>query len=420
MLDRLLEFWTAVFQHIVFFAIYSGAGWMLEVGYRSVRQREFVNAGFLNGPFLPIYGIGATLVLLLEPWLRPLGLVGELVGYGVVLTSLEYAIGAISEKAFGLRLWDYSDDPFNYDGRICLHFSVLWAVLAVGFGHWIHPAVQGIVEGVGPGALKIVGPLVVAYFAMDFAVSLNLLRRFVGRLSRVYLRRTPLSFPERKRLAQSFERLLVAFPNLRKYIDTVTNFRSRIDEKLSALQVRFLNFVESRTPREEEFRRFVRDIAVNREFLRTKEFRHHDSSIYRHALRVSFLAYRVGKSLDLDARAMARGGLLHDFFLYDWRDHDLPELARHKFHGLAHPHIALANARGQFSVTRVEGDIIVKHMWPLTLRPPMHLESFLVGCIDKYVAIYEFRGPRRRPTSFSSPAGEEKEGTDQALNSRGW
>ncbi len=381
--------WVYALQHAVYFVIYSAAGWILETIYRSLGQRRFINAGFLRGPFLPIYGIGATFVLLLAPFLRNQGLVLEFLAYGVVLTLIEYTIGAICEEFFGLRMWDYSEDPFNLGGRICLPYSILWASIAVGFDRWIHPPVAHIVEGIGTGSLHLLVVVMAVYFGLDFAISLNLLRKFVLRLSRVYLRRMSLSLLERTHLFESFNRLLMAFPNLRKYLDTVANFRNRLDQKLSSLQIRFLGFIENRTPREEEFRCFVRDIATNPEFLKTKDFRHHDSSIFRHAFRVAFLSYRVGKSMNLDARAMARGGFLHDFFLYDWRNHDLPELARESFHGLEHPHIALQNARNQFPLSVLEQDIIVKHMWPLTPSPPRHWESFMVSCIDKYVALYE-------------------------------
>ena len=402
MLHALLASRLLLFQHFLYFAIYSGFGWILEVVYRSFRQREFVNAGFLRGPFLPIYGIGATCVLLLAPFLRKHGLAWEFLAYGVVLTAIEYAVGTACEKIFGLRMWDYSEDRFNLEGRVCLPYSAVWAAMAVVFERWIHPRIERTVAGIGYGILEILVPVLLTYFVLDFARSLNLLRIFVGQLSRIHLRRRALSLTERSRLAQSFERLLSAFPNLRKYLDAVTGLRHRLDDRRSDLQTRFLRFVESRSPREEEFRRFVRDIAVHPEFLRTKEFRHHDSSIFRHSLRVAILSYSVGRFLHLDARAMARGGLLHDFFLYDWRDHDLPELAKKKFHGLEHPAIAVRNAQRHFQLSPVERDIIARHMWPLTMRPPGGLESFLVSCVDKHVALREFRSARRQRRSIAS------------------
>lgn len=191
---------------------------------------------------------------------------------------------------------------------------------------------------------------------------------------------------------QSFERLLLAFPNLRGYLEASVRrgIKHAIDEKVSELHHRFFLFVESRMPRSEEFRGLVRDIVRHPEFLRLKRFRHHHYSIFHHALRVALLSYKIGKYLQMDYRALARGGLLHDFFLYDWRHHDLPELAREKFHGLEHPRIALANAKRFFAVSARERDIILKHMWPLTWRPPRFKESLVVCLVDKYVSLAEY------------------------------
>ena len=105
---------------------------------------------------------------------------------------------------------------------------------------------------------------------------------------------------------------------------------------------------------------------------------------------VAYLSYRISKYLKLDYRSTARGALLHDFFLYDWRNHDVPDLPRKKFHGLEHPAIAVDNARKHFSINEIEEDIIKKHMWPLTLSPPKYKESFIVSFADKYLSSKEF------------------------------
>nr|HPI52881.1 putative ABC transporter permease [Smithellaceae bacterium] len=109
MLDDHLNF----FYYIVLFAAYCFAGWVAEVIYRSVTQRKFVNAGFLFGPFLPIYGIGAFLVLALERVLQDWPMAVRFAAFGLVITLLEYSAGYLSEKIFKLKLWDYSEKRFN-------------------------------------------------------------------------------------------------------------------------------------------------------------------------------------------------------------------------------------------------------------------------------------------------------------------
>jgi uncharacterized protein len=105
---------------------------------------------------------------------------------------------------------------------------------------------------------------------------------------------------------------------------------------------------------------------------------------------VSYLSYRACKVLKLDYRSAARGALLHDFFLYDWRNHDVPDLPEHKYHGVEHPKIALSNSEKHFILNDIEKDSIIKHMWPLTLVPPKYKESFIVSFADKYLASKEF------------------------------
>ena len=85
-------------------------------------------------------------------------------------------------------------------------------------------------------------------------------------------------------------------------------------------------------------------------------------SCYHHSVLVSYASWRVCDWLGLDARAAARGGLLHDFYLYNWRDAASHPGIRH---GSQHPEVALRNARARFSLTWREEDIIRSHMFPI-------------------------------------------------------
>lgn len=139
---------------------------------------------------------------------------------------------------------------------------------------------------------------------------------------------------------------------------------------------------------EEEYLEIVGDILENEKFQELKDFYHHNSSIYVHSLRVSYYSYKVAKTLELDHVAVARGGLLHDFFTYDWREYK--KVKSNKNHGLEHPKTALKNAERHFEVSAIEQDIILKHMWPKAFGLPKFKESILVSMIDKYCATEEF------------------------------
>jgi uncharacterized protein len=112
---------------------------------------------------------------------------------------------------------------------------------------------------------------------------------------------------------------------------------------------------------------------------------HSDIDCLEHSLYVSYSSYLVCRRMGLDYRSAARGGLLHDFFLYDWR----LEKPYKGLHGLTHPHVALQNANKYFHLNKLEQDIIRKHMWPLTVTPPKYKEAYMVAAIDKYCAFME-------------------------------
>lgn len=138
-----------------------------------------------------------------------------------------------------------------------------------------------------------------------------------------------------------------------------------------------------------EFYTILNDIISNETVKRMKNFRqHYDTSTYEHCLNVSYISYKICKKLKLDYKAAARGSMLHDLFLYDWRtNRNLSGFTR--AHAFVHPKIALDNASKLFDLTKKEKDIIVKHMWPVTLKFPKYPESFIVTFVDKYSAIKE-------------------------------
>ena len=105
-----------------------------------------------------------------------------------------------------------------------------------------------------------------------------------------------------------------------------------------------------------------------------------------HSVQVAQYSYWVSKKLKLklDQKSLIRGALLHDFFLYDWRTGTDHEGA----HAFTHPETALSNAIEHFEINEKEADIILNHMWPLTItKMPSCKESFLVSAIDKYCSL---------------------------------
>lgn len=126
----------------------------------------------------------------------------------------------------------------------------------------------------------------------------------------------------------------------------------------------------------------IRDEAVQS---MNKYIQHSDINCFEHSLNVSYISYLICRYLGFDYKSAARGGLLHDFFLYDWHN-TKPE---NGLHGLVHPRIALNNAMERFILNEIEMDIIEKHMWPLTIKLPKYKETYVVLLADKYCSIME-------------------------------
>ena len=127
------------------FLIYAFLGWCAEVCYAALRTGRFVNRGFLNGPVCPIYGFGVLIVLTcLEPLRENLLLL--FLGSVVLTSLLEWVTGLLLEKLFHQRWWDYSDQPLNLGGYICLRFSILWGLACLFVVKIVHPSVLLLVR----------------------------------------------------------------------------------------------------------------------------------------------------------------------------------------------------------------------------------------------------------------------------------
>ena len=138
-----------------------------------------------------------------------------------------------------------------------------------------------------------------------------------------------------------------------------------------------------------EFFNIIRDIISNDTVKQMKNYRQHcNTSCYKHCMQVAYFTYIACKKLKLDYISATRAAMLHDLFLYDWRkkyrDIDISGL-----HAFIHPQIALKNANKLFELNDIERDIILNHMWPLTIRFPKYKETYIVTIMDKYSACLE-------------------------------
>lgn len=157
---------------VSFFYLYSFVGWIWESCYVSVRKRKWVNRGFLNGPVLPIYGFGAvTILFLTSPVEKNIFLVFVIGMIGA--TVLEYVTGWLMERIFHVRYWDYSNQPLNLNGHICLGCSLGWGLFSVLLVNVVHKPVKRWMIKIPEEVTEIAVVVISILFVADVIWSVN-------------------------------------------------------------------------------------------------------------------------------------------------------------------------------------------------------------------------------------------------------
>jgi len=145
----------------------------------------------------------------------------------------------------------------------------------------------------------------------------------------------------------------------------------------------------SRKNSEKMFREELNTLKTMPEIRQMQNYaQHRGNTTYKHCVDVAEKSFAIAEKLHLDIseKELARGAMLHDFYLYGT---DTMEKSAYR-HGVSHPEEALNNARELFDLSEREENIIRSHMWPLTLfHVPKYREAVLVSMADKYCASVE-------------------------------
>jgi uncharacterized protein len=264
---------TDILNILFSFSFFSILGWVLEVTYRSVRDKRFVNPGLLNGPYLPLYGTGALILMAAVSLLEGSHVLTKALAYFVVTTGLELGSGLVGNCFSQSRLWDYSDQRFNYKGHICLKFSIYWILLAFAFEHLLLPPYQSMLILFSPAFKGIFTGAIILIMLVDFlTVSIN-------------------------------------------------HFLSLTPKEKTLLETQFIDT--------------ARPLLELPEVAKLSQYNHHRGKTrLEHVKEVAYLSFLWGKRLSLDCDAIVRGALLHDLFYYDWL-HEGPRLHGFRHHNIA-------------------------------------------------------------------------------------
>jgi uncharacterized membrane protein len=158
-------------EHLfLWFILYSFLGWVWETVYCFVTEGVLQDRGILNSPLCPIYGFGALIVLfLLGDVFNPVAL---FLSSGVLTCTLEYLTSYALEKLFHIRLWDYSNQPLNIDGRVSLLGFLAFGAAATFFAFVLQPAVERKTAEIPPKVVHIFAGIFFVLFVADVVVTL--------------------------------------------------------------------------------------------------------------------------------------------------------------------------------------------------------------------------------------------------------
>lgn len=243
-------------QWVLLFFFYCFCGWVWESCYVSACRRQWVNRGFLHGPLLPIYGSGAIIILFVtlpvEQDLRLVFLLGM-----IAATVLEYITGAVMERLFKVRYWDYSHHRFNLNGHICLTSSLAWGFFSILLVRFIHPPIAGLLADVPSWLVDPLALVITVAFTVDVVRSVQEALDLKEVLTRLTEENEDL-----RRLARRAE-VAAAFAE-----EDLRRFRERVDLSRTELQER----VEASRQQHQEakLRRSARRRAELEESLRSR------------------------------------------------------------------------------------------------------------------------------------------------------
>lgn len=169
------------YELVWIFIIYAFIGWCTEVSYAALDRGIFVNRGFLNGPYCPIYGCGVVIVVAALTPLKD-NLLILFAGSFLLTSILEYITGFILEKVFHNKWWDYSNKLFNLHGYVCLKFSIYWGLACTFIMDVIHPIIYKGITMI-PHILGVVLLcIIMSAFAVDCGVTVTTILKFNKRL----------------------------------------------------------------------------------------------------------------------------------------------------------------------------------------------------------------------------------------------
>lgn len=218
--------------YFILFLIYSFLGWLMEVINSLIKEKKFVNRGFLLGPYCPIYGYSSIIMIFyLDKYKEDILTVFLLAV--VVCSIVEYLVSLIMEKLFNARWWDYSNRMFNINGRVCLTNAFLFGLLGVLLVYIINPFLLGMINKIDTKVLNILSIILSTIFIIDFITSMKITYKLKNTIKKLRKDNTEEFNNKIKEVIESKilnRRIFKAFPKFKLNIIDIKDIKNKIEE----------------------------------------------------------------------------------------------------------------------------------------------------------------------------------------------
>ena len=224
--------------YFLLFLIYSFIGWSIEVCNSFIIEKKFVNRGFMLGPYCPIYGSSAIIMILYLNQYRD-NIVTVFLLAVIVCSIMEYIISYIMEKMFNARWWDYSDRKFNINGRVCLTNAFIFGILGLLLVYFVNPLLSGLLIEVNSKVLNIISIVWLVIFISDFITSMNVTYKLKNNIKKLKKDSTEEISARVREVIESKllnRRIFKAFPSFKVNLIGIKEIKEKIEEKLDELE----------------------------------------------------------------------------------------------------------------------------------------------------------------------------------------
>lgn len=222
-------------KYILIFFIYAIAGWVMESTMISIKNKKFVNRGFLIGPICPIYGYGVVLVTILLKKYQD-DIIATFFMSIIICGVLEYLTSFFMEKIFNARWWDYSKRKFNINGRICLENLILFGIASCFIVYIVNPFIMQKIELIPELVQNIVIVVLLLIHFIDNIVSYKIILNLKRVSNEIEDNTIEISEKVRKIIHNKsifHRRLINAFPDIKEKV----KFKKwTVKEKLNKLK----------------------------------------------------------------------------------------------------------------------------------------------------------------------------------------